>query len=374
MVLHCTQAAPHRRLTGSADAGDLRAMTKPMLHNVQLLRFVAAGTVLVSHTADLLIPHDNPIWRVDWVVGVDIFFVISGFIMVYLTRGCFGVPGVSRDFLIRRVIRVVPPYWLFTTLMIAAALLFGSDVHNATLTPAQIVTSYGFVPWPRGDGKLNPILSLGWTLNYEMLFYAAFTLALLAKRGLPLLAGAFVLMVIAGVWLPGQQFVLRFWCAPIILEFVAGMGLAVLYLRGVRLPMWQALLSLGLGVLLLLAMPALTGPATRAIRLGIPAFFICAGPMLMADRGEPGRLGRALRLCGDASYALYLSHPFTINAFVLLARRAGLDAPWPVLFAAMAGAIVAAIAIHRLVERPITDALQRWAGTKPLRGAAEVAP
>ena len=211
-------------------------MTRPLLTNVQFLRFLAAVAVLVGHAGDLFMPAAAHLRTIPWSAGVDIFFVISGFVMTYLTQGQFGRPGAPRAFLIRRIIRIVPPYWLFTTLMVVAVLLFSDHIRNTELDGASVITSYLFVPWPRvADGQLNPLLSQGWTLNYEAFFYLAFAAALFFRRGLVWLAGGFLLLAALHPLVPAHLFVLKFWTNPIILEFLGGAGLAVLFLRGLRL-------------------------------------------------------------------------------------------------------------------------------------------
>ena len=90
------------------DSRHLPTVTRPLLTNVQLLRFFAAAAVLVGHAGDLFVPAAAHIRTVPWSAGVDVFFVISGFVMTYLTQGQFGRPGVPRAFLIRRIIRIVP--------------------------------------------------------------------------------------------------------------------------------------------------------------------------------------------------------------------------------------------------------------------------
>ena len=347
-------------------------MATKLLHNVQVARFVAAASVLTTHTADLLLPSDSTIFAFPWTFGVDIFFVISGFIMMYLAHDRFGEPGAAGDFLLRRLIRIVPPYWIFTTLMLATALLFDAQVRNTEAAPAQIATSYVFLPWPRGDGQLNPLLSQGWTLNYELFFYLCFSAALLVRRGFTVLAVSFAALSAVHAWIPQELFMLRFWTAPIILEFVAGMLLARAFLRGWRISAPAALALAAAGIVLALA-PDIR-ELGRVFNMGVPALLICAALILLPEPERIGWSGRALRAGGDASYALYLSHTFTINAVVLLWRKVGLGAPWLGVAVGMVTAIAAAVLFYRVVERPMTNALQRLAGARPVRGAATVAP
>ncbi|HEX8533324.1 MAG TPA: acyltransferase [Allosphingosinicella sp.] len=354
--------------------GTAARVQRQVISNVQVLRFFAAFSVLLRHSAYLLIPTTSVFWLFPWSAGVDIFFVISGFIMARLTHGQFGKPGVAGTFLLRRAVRIVPPYWFFTTLMIAAALLASAEVRNATLQPAQILTSYGFIPWPRGDGELNPILSQGWTLNYEAFFYLAFAACLLFRRGLALLAAGFAALVLLHPLVPKDWFALYFLSAPIILEFLGGIGIALLYLRGVRLPLWGSLLCAACAVAAFLVLRQVGLPEGRFLFFGVPAILVCASLILRPEPECPGPIRRALQAGGDASYTIYLSHTFTIHAAAILWRRLGFELPWLGVALEVAISIAAALLFYRLAERPFTHLLERRFGMRPSRGVQAVAP
>ena len=350
-------------------------MTKPFLTNIQLLRFFAAAAVLVGHAGDLFMPQSTA-WRaVPWSGGVDVFFVISGFVMTYLTQGRFGQPGAPSAFLLRRVIRIVPPYWLFTTMMVAAVLLFGEHVRNTRLDPSVVASSYFFVPWPRADGQLNPLLSQGWTLNYEAFFYVLFAIALCSRRGLIWLGGAFAVLVAAHPIIPAAWFIAKFWTNPIILEFLGGIGLGVLFLRGRRLPLWASLALAAGAVAVHLAAGVLEpGMIRRMTQIGLPALLLCASLVLAPEPTSPGPVRRALVAGGDSSYTLYLSHTFTLNAALIAWDHSGLGMPAAAMGLAMLLSIAAAVLMYRWIERPMTDALHLMTGTSRARGAAAVAP
>lgn len=338
-----------------------------------MLRFAAAGGVLFSHTADLLFPRSSVVWAVPWNAGVDLFFVISGFIMTWLTYGQFGQRHAAPRYLARRIIRIVPPYWFFTILMILTVLLFGKYVRNTTLEPIHIATSFGFIPWPRHDGALNPILSQGWTLNYEAFFYVCFAAALVSRRGLALLVVGFCCLSSIHPLVPDDWFVLRFYSDPIILEFVGGIGLALLYLRGWRLPRAASLAGVAAAVAAYVTMVAL-GESARLLQFGLPALLLAAGVILAPEADRPGPIRRFLIFGGDASYTLYLSHTFTVNAAVILWRGAGGGSPVLVLVGAMVLAIALAMLFYRIVEAPVTSRLGRIAELPVARGPASVAP
>lgn len=353
-------------------------MRGEIIHNVQLLRFAAATGVALSHAADLLIPNDAAtrwFWSVPWTAGVDLFFVISGFIMVWLMDRRFGSTGAASAFLKRRIIRIVPAYWFFTTLTIAALLLLGGEASGPATDPRQIATSFGFVPWPRADGKLNPIMAHGWTLNYEAFFYLCFALALTLRRGLALLCAAFLVLVLAHPVIPERLFVLKIWSSPIILQFLGGIALAKLYLAGRRLPLGGSLACIALAVIVTIATASLDlGFLGRAAHSGIPALLVAAALILAPEPERLGPVRRFAQLGGDASYTIYLAHYLIIHAVVLIWKAAGLAMPWLGVAVSLAVAIAVSILLYRFLERPVTEYLQRRFGTHRMPGVETVAP
>jgi peptidoglycan/LPS O-acetylase OafA/YrhL len=344
---------------------------RPTISNIQFLRFAAAAAVLFSHTCDLLLPPTSFVWAVPWSAGVDLFFVISGFIMAWLTHGQFGEPGAAPRFLRGRIVRIVPPYWLFTGLMILTVLFLGEHVRHTTIDPDQIATSLAFVPWPRHGGQINPILSQGWTLNYEAFFYACFALAMMARRGLLGLGVAFVALAALHPLVPDSWFVLKFYSQPIILEFLGGIGLARLYIAGERLsPVGSGLCAAGA----ILSYFLLRDLTDRVLYFGVPALALAAAFMLAPEPRRLGPVRRFLRFGGDSSYTLYLSHTFTVNGVVLLWRSLGVGPPVVAIFAALAVAVAAAMLFYSFVEAPFT----RWLGdllrVRVAYGPASVAP
>lgn len=330
------------------------------LANVQIARFVAAALVLFGHVQQEVeagkagIAHGfSTVRPIDFGMGVDIFFIISGFIMAYLTRTSFGVPGAPGRFLIRRALRVAPIYYVFTTLLVAAAWLMPERFTSAAYGFAQIAASYGFIPWP-GPLGVFPVLSLGWTLNYEMMFYAAFAAALLFPRriGLAGLAVAFVALALCNRSISADQVQLKFWSDPIIVEFLLGVAIAELYLRGVRVgPGTGALMvAAGFAYAALLA-GAEWRPSHRLFSIGPGAALIVAAAVLVTARPRISWAERQFAVAGDASYALYLSHPFSIKLLSLVWIKAGLPAGWSFVVLACLAAITVSVAVHFTLER-----------------------
>ena len=156
---------------------------KQTIYSLQYLRFFAAILVVLAHTTDslyLTLSNDNFGIFTRGGRGVDIFFVISGFIMIYITQNK-GISGFQ--FIISRLTRVAPLYWFFTSLMIFATIFLSGMVNSNSIDLYSILTSYIFIPWVHpSNGDVQPILRQGWTLNLEFFFYIIFYLGFLNHR------------------------------------------------------------------------------------------------------------------------------------------------------------------------------------------------
>lgn len=349
------------------------ARSNATIPDLQILRFVAAALVLISHVQHealkgkfLNLQGYEPWSAIFFAGGVDIFFVISGFIMYTISWSDFGKPGAAKYFLLRRIIRIGPPYWIFTTAMIAAAFIFSGHVTHSELDPGHIIASYLFLPYTNPYGQAYPVLILGWTLNYEAYFYAVFALALLLPRkwGLALLFGVIGVPAAFGMADLIDVMPFRYWSGPIVFEFLFGIGLAMLRNRGWRLPRgagWSAI-TLGFGLMWLMEWMGIAGNYwnLRIFWMGLPALLICGGVVLAPEQArQPGRFRRPLVLLGDASYSIYLSHPFALNAVALAWRKIAAPNPWLYVWVAIAISIVVGLLVHLLLEKPMTNWLNR---------------
>ena len=151
----------------------------------------------------------------------------------------------------RRIIRLVPLYWLFTAAMLVATLVFARQIAHATLSLPHIAASFLFVPWLDSTALPHPLLGLGWTLNYEMFFYLLFSFALLLPKraGLVALVSAFVVLAAANPLVDPGWVQVKFWTDPIILEFLFGVGVAMLFRRGMVLNRPAAIAAIVLGAI-----------------------------------------------------------------------------------------------------------------------------
>jgi peptidoglycan/LPS O-acetylase OafA/YrhL len=314
-------------------------------------------------------PHGLSVIRgfLPWDAGVDIFFVISGFVIVHASARLFatGWAGV-RLFIARRLARIVPLYWIMTAAFLAVLLAGRSAIHGDIGGPAYILASFFFIPWPRPDGLMQPAFGLGWTLNYEIFFYAIFTPCLLLARRYAIAACTAMIcgFVLLGLRLHPASPQLAFWCNPLVLEFCAGMLLAQLLAAGLRLP--TALrLALPLLAVALLHVFANSPGQWRVLSQGLPALLLVAAAALARPPATLSPVARLLVRLGDASYAMYLVHPFVMRGFSILWRKFHGHSAVGVTIYVIAGLAVsqlAALLIHARLERKITARLRGKSG------------
>jgi exopolysaccharide production protein ExoZ len=356
------------------------------LPNIQILRACAALMIVVNHcgieTGRLAATFGHgPLFNdAPWGSGVPLFFAISGFIMVATSAQSFGSATGAADFMRRRIIRIVPLYWLVTTfafaVLLVAPALMKKAPHGDYL---YVAASYLFYPYMRLSGDVRPLATPGWTLNLEMMFYVVFTVALLFPRrvGLSVLVGVLGLLVAAQVSgiLPGVA--LNFWGDPIVLGFLFGAAIGIAYLKGWRLPGgWAlALTAVGFYVLFHAELPNLPeDDIFRRLAAAIPAATIVAAFALAPQIDDRRWFWWPALLIGDASYSLYLVHEFLLRAMHIVWAKVmvGMVPLWVFIPVGMAVAVSAAVTLYWLFEKPAT----RWlnAVSKPRRASSAVQP
>lgn len=340
------------------------------LLSIQALRGFAALYVVVFHSGLALAHTDIPAlaWLTTHVikrghVGVDVFFVISGFIIAWVAILGPKGPEPAGEFLVKRAFRLAPPYWLMSVL------------HSTWLNPVSagvLLTSLAFVPQANVDAPYfgYPALYVGWSLNYEVFFYGlcAVGLALFGRRALGLVAlSLFTTTIIVPFWHSGfvqrNPDALYAWATPLeamaantlVLEFLLGAGLAWLYSahrHRLTPAVARGLMAVGVATFLM----SVVGPLPKFDLLGrsLPAGALLIGMVAMEHCGEL-RVPRVAVWLGELSYALYLVHPSVIEATHRLVGR--LAPEWIgtqlMLFTVnLALTLVLAMLLHRYVERP----------------------
>ena len=359
------------------------------LSSVQQLRGYAAMAVVVMHArlmaADVAMRAGNPapvdVLSLFGAWGVDLFFVISGFVMTQVVanaRANASFEAGAGGFLLRRIGRVVPLYWIATIAMAAAIAVLPASARESTLAPLHLLASLLFVPVLNWNGEWLPVLVVGWTLTFEMMFYAVIAIALRWRWRMPVEGAAAVLacgalLGLAGRW-PMPWGVLT---DPLLLEF--GLGVAAWWGAQRWSPSRLVLrLCIAAAIVTVVATSTAGGLEWRVACWGAPAaVLVCALVVrerlaLVAPLGSTAlRWLDALMLrLGDASYSIYLFHLFAIKIVARVAIAAHFTPGFVATFALEALAILVCaalgVAVHRLLEAPLL-ALTYGALTRALR-------
>lgn len=340
--------------------------------NIQALRGVAALMVVFYHVSQRLDRFAGPIPGFTEAAhygrfGVDIFFVISGFIMAHIGARRPKDSAYFRQFLKHRFIRIMPLYWIVSA-MVLAVFLVRPDLVNSGSGRPQVLLSFLLVP-----NHSSFLVGVAWTLAHEMFFYLVFAFMglLFGERGTLLTGATIVLLTLAGVEtrLVQPQAANPIWDVishSVNLGFVGGLICEWLYRTGRGRRFGWAAICAGVGLITVYVLAgaplAETSPAwdlARGLLFGVPATLIVLGALNLEARGARATAPAAVRL-GDMSYSLYLIHILAISAAAMVWVKLGLAArlpagaaPGALLALSVATALIAGYGLWRLVERPV---------------------
>lgn len=349
---------------------EIRAV--PQLASLQALRFIAAGMVVYVHAlatyADKIGTLENTLAPAGLgEFGVKLFFCISGYI-IYLSSGQLRTGAASAlNFMQRRLTRIVPLYW-------TATLLYALKLALQDQAPewVDILRSLFFIPYTDANGLMRPVLGVGWSLNYEMMFYLLFAGTLLVRPGrrIMLLGAALALLLSVhyllppsadagslhiGIYLLGDYY---------LLYFLAGLLIARLQNKQqlhAKLPRLGArtVITILLALLISYCLLTLLKTLHPALEEGLIAAICitCLSLCTLENPGTPEQGSRSidmLKLGGDASYCTYLTHGFIMGPVARLFDLLG-QKPDPVLFslAMVLACSAAGILLYCAVEKPV---------------------
>lgn len=351
--------------------------------SIQVLRGIAALLVAFAHLQVVeqrygLGDPILPAWLDYGQASVDLFFVISGFVIATVTRAQFRSLPAAGHFLFQRATRIYPPYWLYSAIVLLVWLYRPGMVNAAQGHQINILASFLLLPQ-----DLLPLLMVGWTLAHEMYFYVvvALLLPLVSERAFPLALAAWALVVILGqgheILHPGALLdpTLRVVLHPLTLEFIGGAAVALLLYGGTG-GQGRAILALGVAGFILAVQALQAGYVAldgadrwRLLWFGAPALLVIYGAARAEIEGKL-RFPAFMRKIGDASYSIYLSHILVLSAIGRLWPQALL--PYPLDHVAiLAIMLLATLGVgwlsYRWVEVPILQTVRHWspAPTQP---------
>jgi exopolysaccharide production protein ExoZ len=340
----------------------------PKLYSVQYLRALAASAVVVYHASKALAGHEEHVIDLGYgTYGVDVFFVVSGFIMFYTTIGSAITPLL---FFLKRLIRIFPLYFILSTLLYAMVVARPAWFNKASPDFGAYLQSILFIPhWNPRLHDLQPILGPGWTLNYEMFFYVLFALALFFPFRLKALLAipVITLLVAAGYLHAVHEPVYLTYTSPLMLEFCMGIVIACTYsvspAVGRRWRWGLLLVSIPTLVYLFGFHAELRGEEPfRPLFIGIPCALLLAFMVSLDRHGRLPRIGW-LAYLGDSSYSLYLVHALILGFALRVWRQLG----WAdsalsrtaFIVSVLIASIAAASVLYERVETPLGHRLNR---------------
>lgn len=337
---------------------------KKSLTSIQALRFFAAFMVVVHHAVNELFPraefpqarsiHDFFYFG---AAGVQIFFVISGLVMVYASRSLFQNEGSWKTFLYRRIVRIYPLYFICLLANIVLRSLWPTVAQEG---PAALIGTLLLLPI---DGF--KIIVPAWTLSYEMYFYLVFALVLVLpmRSALVCISAFFVLCIGAArvLHLPTGTALTELISNPILLDFLAGAWLGWLLIRfpALHLPAGLSITVLVASVAALIGNVFVSDVIPYMISFGIPSVLIVASCVFLERSGTWTAAFERLQTLGDASYSLYLIHMLVV---ILLAPLASVTSVasfgiWVVIMSA--ASLICGLLLYYFIEQPLLRMMRR---------------
>lgn len=348
---------------------------------VQALRAAASMMVVLWHTSIYVGPYGTglfgPALMFGGVYGVTLFFILSGFIMVFSTHKMEGGADAAIRFLVRRFSRVWPVYLVATLTAVALSGAYTPQALRRFLfsmaflpTDASAVTTIGY-----------PTLAVGWTLNYEMYFYAIFGVAMLSARWRWHILFAWLTAVVlvpamaVGNWTLSAGTAFGFGVAylelatnPIVIPFFVGVLIGLVYCSSsVRMPPALAVAFVGL------ALAFAVWQFAYQFRIGSGVFYcgLSAVPLVffgtMAAKSDDIPVSRTLVYLGEISFSLYLFHPLAMSVYWLFKRDVFDPAGWVPGAAEMALVIAISILVAMVSHRYLELGLSEWVRRSLLR-------
>lgn len=310
-----------------------------ILNNIQILRAFAAINVIYYHIILTSSSYNQPVnfflFLKDWGAnGVDIFFVISGFVIFYSQslkkKNAF-------EFIKARIIRIVPIYWLLTLSIIFLIFLFPNIFRTLELNPIHIFSSLFF--FNAAITEIYPVLSVGWTIEYEIFFYFIYFIAIFFNsKKLPLIFPTITLSILVLIGL----------IKPIVIEFILGILSAKLYISGKFKKFTNFFLLIALFFFIITIF--FKFELNRIFIYGLPAFFLILSIVNLKQANN-----KLLIYLGNASYSIYLSQAFSVPGFYKISSQLlySFNGDFLSIMSLILSVIFGCI-VYNFLERPLT--------------------
>ena len=328
-----------------------------MINSIQCLRGLAALAVVIYHLNAVQLRYfgDNifPWYTAYGYLGVQMFFMISGFIMMYiLDERKFLITPL--DFLRARLFRIVPTYWLITLIIYIFAQIYPNLVNSSYTAKPSLAKSLFFIPQ-----ETNPWLNVGWSLEYEVFFYIIIATLLIfsSDRNLKFLVAS-VLLILALPFVQNSNPITESFMNPIILWFVIGVCIQVFWKNHKDKNFKNILLVLPLSALILAYENRFEDFEMIILHLVLVCTFCSA---LTLENHIPGNLGRVFDYFGKISYSLYLTHVLSLNiSLIILTRLMKLQDPIMTNLLTLVFIVISAVVFYEQIEKRFQYIIKRY--------------
>lgn len=325
---------------------------KQTIYSIQLLRALAAFLVLLLHTFYKETVYSNGIFTGFHFghIGVDIFFIVSGFIMLHTIKE----NTHPLDFLLKRFIRIYPIYWLTSIVALIGYIVVPHLVNSGR--EADLIASLFLLPTQ--VGYLNPN---AWTLSFELLFYFILFVVLLISFRFRVVLSTLIVLVLGsyGLLAKPESNWASFIFDSILFEFVLGFVIYGIYCNFVRLNRYLLLLRI-LSVILFSILWNI-GSELRFVHFGGMAFCICIFCLSFEPLMQTKKSSLMMKL-GDSSYSLYLTHAFVLSGAGFLFSKVNLivDNSYIFVFLLLSISLVVGYYSFKFIEQPLTRYILRY--------------
>lgn len=284
--------------------------------------------------------------------GVDLFFIISGFIMMMI--------GARENnfylFMSKRIIRVIPLYYIITT-MALLVYIYNPSLIKGNNGVISIINSYLLIP---AQGK-SFLLSVGWTLSYEMFFYLVFASVVFIKSSLKGIVASLILVILLVVGRNSDNYVAHSFFSPIILEFSIGIFCFYVYnflqtkiSNKKKYTISALLLIVGISCFAVQKDPLFTIFENRVIDLAIPMMFVFLSFIFSEAFFKKNKMRNIIKMftyIGDSSYSIYLTHLFSLAILAKIFTRLEINNPFVFLLSCLIASVAGGFICYELIEK-----------------------
>lgn len=312
--------------------------------------------VIMYHITQKLYVNGDIKWNFEiGSAGVDIFFIISGFIIYYSSVKEFS----ANEFMKKRVLRIYPLYWIVTLVTLLISYIKPGMINQHVDVPISMWNSFTLFPVP----DTSPILIVAWTLSFEMFFYVIYYMAIKLKVNRILFSS----IMLGALVIIGRKFNIPFISNPISIEFIYGMVIAYLVLTKNT----KAVMVIAALALILSATPLVWHSEVRNLYYGVPALALfCVFLLLEKKVRQEGGLIKLAQIIGDSSYSIYLTHLYSLGLiFMLIKSSASL---WLLIVSSFIFSVFVGILCYKFLEIKMIKSLKFLVRKPPLKDIPKV--